>query len=357
MTRAVLNSFLKKSFLLGIGIGWNINFLEAHLTLDPTSEEALQNEEDFIQDLEKQQKESPKQPQNIRTSQANVPQMSQPQQNFAEGIPVRKEEDSSKGRKSFAGFYGGLGGSINNVYAESELWSRSFSPIYRPPSIGGVDPNVYYGSYAYNNNTWLLSGQAFVGYDFPITRLFRFGLELQCAMSWREAEISSNGIYASKKQGVSPKEFTFGGQQTEEVDFGYTRPTLKFPFHVSFLPRMGITLLGGTLLYTKLGLRYESIGVWDHPETIDVGTQKNPAKKQEDKVFDSYKAFFVGGIGLETKTSRRGFIRLECLYAGNPKITLDRSDLKVENSDRQTENLQIKSIKNFSFSFGTGIRF
>jgi opacity protein-like surface antigen len=148
-------------------------------------------------------------------------------------------------------------------------------------------------------------------------------------------------------------------QFAEEIDFAYTRTTIKLPYQYSVLLRMGIVLPGGVLLYSKVGVRFENVEIWDHPETIDVGFQQYP-KTVKDKIFDKKKNFFVASVGIEAPFFKKMFLRLEFSYAGNPQLRLDKNNCPAELSkisQRQTEFLELKSMRKFSFLFGTSVRF
>lgn len=108
-------------------------------------------------------------------------------------------------KEPFCGAYFGFSGSVVHPYVEAELWSKKYRPIIPQEHLNlsrflvpsEVD-TIYYGSYAYNNNTWLLNGAVFGGYDVPIAKILRFGIEIQGGATWHEMEITANGVYAER---------------------------------------------------------------------------------------------------------------------------------------------------------------
>jgi opacity protein-like surface antigen len=267
----------------------------------------------------------------------------------------------SAGRGPYTGFYGGIGGGTGHLYPTAELYSHRHSPIL-PPASGGIlnisgikdIQETFYGSYAYNNNSYVIHGDLFLGYDFPIGK-FRIGLELQGGIGGKSSEISSNGVYAEKKKNPTNDTIIFGGQGVPEVDFAYTKQTLQIPYAISVLPKLGISFLSGSMLYTKVGLRYENLEIKDHPETIDVLTQKDP-KTTVDTIFKENKASLVLGGGLETSVTNRAFIRLECLFSKGFDLEKDFEEDHSTTNLRQLEHINI-SLKHFSITAGLGFRF
>lgn len=292
----------------------------------------------------------------------------------------------------FSGLYSGISAGVSHVYPKADLWSIKHSPIIPviptqsnsqvqmsdPPeviteavsnSLGTLGKSqictIYYGTYAYNSSKWLIDGQAFLGYDIPVARLVRIGLEVQGMYHWREVEVSSNGLYAERKNGstdskgnILPLTFNFNNRSLSEVDLAYTRPTLRIPYAVAILPRVGV-IMHDTMLYTKLGMMYGPVKVTDNPETIepsDTGLQK----AAKDVVLKKSRASVLGGIGMETRVLKKLFIRMECMYAHLPSLKLEKNDLhehSTADTNRQLEYLDVKSIKNFSMGFGAGVRF
>jgi opacity protein-like surface antigen len=276
-----------------------------------------------------------------------------------------KTIDESK--QVFSGFYGGIDGNIVHNYPKAELWSKTYSSTVPDGTnnaayIQRIDAmnSMFYGSYAYNNNTWTASGKIFAGYDISILKRFRIGIELQGIKGWRETEITSSGVYCARSRDAvangMTKQFTFNGQLTDEVDFAYVRQTIKTPYAMSLYPKFGVTLSKGVLFYTKIGIKYENIKITDCTETIDVLVQKLP-KKESDVIFCQNKPAFVAGIGLEATISTQTFLRMECLCSGTSGFVLDSNDLNTMTTDRTLEAIKIESSRNFSFGFGAGIRF
>lgn len=347
---------------------------------DPTSEAALKKEEKFFKKVEKKLckgEKKEKDPLSYSSLQENQPNSHKPlilnkqkdQHNKHEKKSLKLVQTKGKNPKKqkvvFSGFYGGLGGSINHLYVDAELSGIAHKPIMPITNQKNMlkeseIKSIFYGSYSYNKDMWLISGQAFLGYDIPIAKIMRLGLEIQGAIGWRDKEITSNGVYGNRTENFKgPKIFSFEGKSTDEVDFSYLRQTIHTPYCISILPRIGIALSKGAFLYTKVGLKYENYEVTDHPETIDVKTQHDP-KTSADIIFNENKASFMGGIGLEALVTKQMFFRMECLCSGGPNFLLEAKEIKnpsEKSENRQLEQLQVKSMRNFSFGFGAGIRF
>lgn len=288
--------------------------------------------------------------------------------------PKAQKTKKIKYKEAFAGCYGGILGGTSHRYAEAELYSLSYRPIM--PCVTKLIDNseintIFYRSYSYNNNSYLLNGALFLGYDFQITKLLRFGFELQGGMEWRKMELSSNGISAERVNGakifkgssnerILPKTFTHENKTWEEYDFGYTRQTIQMPYNFSLIPRLGIAISGNSLFYTKLGMAYGPVEITDHPETIDhLVTEKS--KEEQDTIYKNARPSVIGGIGFETAVTKQLFLRMECLYSPGPSIKLGKDVLQDSenpvNKNRQLEDIDIKSIKNFSIGLGAGVRF
>jgi opacity protein-like surface antigen len=254
-----------------------------------------------------------------------------------------------------------------NVYPKADLWSISFQA--KKPGNNNMlltrseTRTIFYGSYAYNRNTWLANYGAFLGYRLHVSPKVLIGLELQGEFGNRNVEISSNGVYAVRgKEAIAnhgyPETFNDEGNEVTESDFGYTRPTLAIPYHLSFLPRVGVAL-PNALIYTVFGVRYGLWEVTDNPETVDVITTYG-VKKSADVIHSRNEMSIIGGLGIEALVTKQIFFRLECLYSNGPSIKKDADTLQsteAVNSDRKLESIDIKSVRYLSIGLGAGVRF
>lgn len=291
-------------------------------------------------------------------------------------VEVQAKPQKSPKKEPFTGFYCALGGGLDCLYTKAAIDS------YARPSLGSrmkdtIRADVYYGSYEYNNDTWLTHAQAFVGYDWALTKWIRLGIEIEGGLGWRSHEINSCGVYGYKYEGKTDRTMNFDASPAwskdgltrtnvgdgEEVDFAYMRATMKAPYHWSLLPKVGIPLSSFAIFYTKFGFLYENFRITDHPESIDIQVQ-NYSKKTADEVYNDSKFSWMGSIGLEAKLSDSWFLRMECSCSSGPQIALNKQNAfpQVEKEDkeadnRQTENLKITSIKKFSLGLGAGFRF
>lgn len=294
------------------------------------------------------------------------------------------ETKTFRQKAPFTGFFCGLSGSMNHVYSKSELYSLGWQQLGERINRSGEGwgPNAFFnihnGSFAYNNNTWLFQGQAFIGYDFALHPWIRVGIEFQGGIGWRSYEVASCGVFACKDETLEDQTLNLSSSfvsdtvkkgLTElvipgdsEINYAYIRPTIQAPYSWSLLPRFGVPLSSSTLLYAKVGVKFENMTVTDHPETIDIQVQYYP-KQTADRVYDKTKATWIGGLGLEANVSRKMFLRLEYYCYGGPHINLTSQDLKEskENSatsdNRQLDYLDVKNMKNFQLGLGAGLRF
>lgn len=364
--------------------------LAARTTLDPTSDAQQEREEKFIRKVEKNLKKDEMANQRKDAPAAPTPQKAQgaitagTQKNLNKD-PIRvnpslKENPSiavgeaqvqhHEQKREFSGFFCGLSGSMNHMYADGAIYSCS-----RPPIGNRVQfpyENVFYGSYAYNENTWLFSGQAFAGFDAVLADKMRLGLEVQGGRGWRSYEIASNGVFGNVRDDLSDRSMDlsldkhsgdFTSQHVEDngdVDFAYTRPTIRTPFHLSVLPRFGYLLSPSTLIYAKVGVLYENVIIDDNPETREVGIQRSP-KAAKDTIYDKSKPTWLGGFGVETLVTKQFFLRMEYSCSGGSDVSMDKHDLRdltdSKNTDRQLEDMQLKSRRSYRYGVGAGYRF
>jgi opacity protein-like surface antigen len=301
----------------------------------------------------------------LRVSNETMPSSSK-----AKGLSQRKVKDAQtpdqKTKRVFVGFYCGTDGNIINVYPNAEVWSKQTRPVESDyPSTDWGKGNkyedmrgIYYGSYAYNTNNTLLRGNLYVGYDRSISKLLRLGVEIQGGIGCCEGEVSSAGVFAERAK-VAPDDTIYtGGQNAQEVDFAYIRQTIGYPYALSLLQKFGITLSQWALLYTKLGFAYENIRITDHEEEIDVGVQRFP-KNKPDVIFNKNKAAFIAGIGVEATIRSQLFLRMECFFTKEGKITLESQNLNdgtLKSQDRVLDHLKMK-CHSVSVGFGAGFRF
>jgi hypothetical protein len=224
---------------------------------------------------------------------------------------------------------------------------------------------IYYGSYAYNRDSFLVDSGIFCGYCATVLRKILLGAELRGGVSFRESEISSNGVFSEVgkdpiEQGW-PETFTdHNGEAVKEADFSYSRQTLRQSRFVTLLPRIGAALSESTSVYALLGIKYGWWQITDHPEEIEVITTYN-AKEHKDVIYSGGCVSYIGGICLETSLFERGLLRFECLYSPGPKLEIERQTLQEEydtaDVNRQLESLKINSIKHISFGVSVGVKF
>lgn len=287
--------------------------------------------------------------------------------------PKAQKTKKIKYKEAFAGCYGGILGGTSHRYAETSLWTITHRPIMPKSNSEFGDSftkseisTIYYGSYSYNNNSYLINGALFLGYDFRMTKLFRVGIEFRGEMEWRTMEICSNGAHGKRANNMRkdgtllPETFTYEGKLCTGVNFAYVRQTMQMPYNFSFIPRIGVTVSENSLIYTKLGVIYGPVEIVDHPETIKPSITET-SKKEQDMIYKNARPSVIGGIGFETAVTKQLFLRMECLYSQGPGIKLDKEYLIDEknsaNKNRQLKNFNIKSIKNFSIGLGAGVRF
>lgn len=288
-----------------------------------------------------------------------------------DGMSSPLPQSTPQQKREFSGFFCGLSGSMNHMYADGAIYSCSRPPIGQ--KVGNLlYEKIFYGSYAYNENTWLVSGQAFVGYDAVLAGKMRLGLEIQGGRGWRSYEIASNGVFANVSEKAKDQSMDlsldklsgdFTSQHVEDngdVDFAYTRPTIRTPFHLSVLPRFGYLLSPSTLIYAKVGVLYESVIIDDNPETREVGIQRSP-KAAKDTIYDKSKPTWLGGFGVETLVTKQFFLRMEYSCSGGSDVSMDKHDLRdltdSKNTDRQLEDMQLKSRRSYRYGVGAGYRF
>ncbi len=288
-----------------------------------------------------------------------------------DGVSSLPPQSTPRQKREFSGFFCGLSGSMNHMYADGAIYSCSRPPIGQ--KVGNLlYEKIFYGSYAYNENTWLVSGQAFVGYDAVLAGKMRLGLEVQGGRGWRSYEIASNGVFGNVNEKLSDRSMDlslvehsedFTSLQVEDkgdVDFTYTRPTIRTPFHLSVLPRFGYLLSPSTLIYAKVGVLYENVIIDDNPETREVGIQRSP-KAAKDTIYDKSKPTWLGGFGVETLVTKQFFLRMEYSCSGGSDVSMDKHDLRdltdSKNTDRQLEDMQLKSRRSYRYGVGAGYRF
>ncbi|MDR0631088.1 MAG: hypothetical protein LBF66_00755 [Holosporales bacterium] len=292
----------------------------------------------------------------------------------AKGVSTQKPKNISerapttepKIKRVFVGFYCGTDGSITSVYPKAEMWSKRYAPVFPDFTDGlGEGPkfkeiaSIFYGSYAYNNNSVLVKGKLFAGYDLSISNVLRLGIEIQGGLGWRECEVTSSGVYAQRSELAATDTIRFKSQDAKEIDFAYIRQTIGYPYVWSLLQKFGVTLSKGALLYTKLGFSYENLKITDHPEKIDVVTQNFP-KKEADVIFKASKPTFVAGVGLEATLRNHSFFRMELSVSKGPTIDLQKDNLldanNSKNADRTLERFKV-SASSLSLGLGGGFRF
>jgi opacity protein-like surface antigen len=269
----------------------------------------------------------------------------------------------------FVGVYVGTNGAVVSPCSDAELWSVRYSPIKSddatasaaaPENIIQVNAinhdiaSIFYGSYAYKQSAFLLNLGLFAGYDHPLSRLFRIGLEIQGNVGWRDSEITSNGVYGQRSDKSPLKTITFNGQTGMEVDLAYTRQTMSHPYACSLLPRVGILLSHGTMLFTRFGVECTNIKIMDHPEASN-DIKKNP-KHDSDTIFNGHKAAIVAGIGVEATINNQIFLRIECSYSKGKNIAIKQDVLQSTPDERTLEEFNV-TPRQVTFGFGAGIRF
>jgi opacity protein-like surface antigen len=369
-----VGGFFLKNILLFLAFGGAVG-AEAKVSLDPISKKGLQKEDKFLKNVEKRVKATSDNGHAPSTNSATVKSQEIPHEasfssdksavSEAGGIAVKTAPPQNQQNSS--GFYCGISFAMENVYHETDLWSISHQ-AKKPGDNNALLKQsevrtIYYGSYAYNRNTWLADYGAFLGYSLHISSRVLLGLELQGKIGRRSVEIASNGVYAQRGgEAISTlgysATFRDSGYYVSEVDFGYTRPTLAIPYNFSLLPRFGI-VLPSALVYTVLGVRYGLWEVTDNPETIDVVTTYD-VKKGADVIHSKNEVSIIGGVGIEALVTKQIFLRFECLYSNGPSIKKEASELQSDaevNANRQLEALDIKSMRCLSIGLGAGWRF
>ncbi|MDR0625117.1 MAG: hypothetical protein LBF72_01560 [Holosporales bacterium] len=259
--------------------------------------------------------------------------------------------------------YGGVSVGTTHMYTTSNLYSMP----HRSKGTSRVElALIYYGSYAYNRNSWLVDGAVFLGYDFMVLRRFRLGVEVRGGFGKGESEISSNGVFAEVgkdpiAKGYPPTFHEINGVEVSESNFGYCRQTIGRPYYVSLSPRLGFVLLGNAVLYVFGEMRYGLTRIVDHPETIEVIGSPN-IKEWKDTIYNKSSMIPSGGCGIEAPVFSNMFMRFECSYSPQKTdVDLGKDVLQdtnnQDNKNRQLESLGITSINCFSFSVSAGIRF
>ena len=381
--------FFKNFIFFAISIS-QITFCAFAIPTDPTSKQALLEEENFFKEIESRNNKKNCEPNISKNKNIYVNQVKQKEiidcnitkqekildkketfkpiqkTHLKVQKEIEKKFEQKQDKPCFSGFYAGLGGRLNNVYTESDLWSlshRAVLPVKKATIKASEVMTIYYGSYAYDRKKITADGFAFLGYDLPLTNKLRFGVEIQGGVGCRGTEITSNGVFAER--GTEPladgysKTFDDNGNIVEEKNFGYTRQTIETPYHISLLPRVGFTLSNNAFLYTMLGMKYGLWEVTDHPETIEVVTTYD-VKTNKDVIYSTNSMSVVGGIGIEALITKQAFLRLECLYSNGPNFSKDKESLQSSdeiNTNRQLEYIDTKSVRNLSIGFGAGWRF
>ena len=389
---------MRGSRFLVLGVLVTANLSAMSRLVDPTSDAANKEEERFIASIEKRLKQPTNSSPTSSPAQATVaaaktptPQrafvatsVSQPSEEVSSCSTPKTQEPSKK--SGFSGFFCGLGGGMNHLYSKAELYSIAWAQLGdRVPTTSNSFQYIGNGSFAYNNNTWLVQGQAFIGYDIPFQKWLRLGLEIQGGRGWRSFEIASCGVFAYPTECTvngteydAERELNFGSTtvpnnvknglteivipEGEDIAYAYTRPTVQLPYNWSLLPRLGVLVSPSTFLYAKFGLKFENMTITDHPETIDVGCQYYP-KKTADKIYDKTKATWIGGLGVETNITQKIFLRIEYYCSGGQKVNLEEGQIPKNSKqsatadNRQLDMLKLSEVKNFQFGLGAGLRF